>query len=175
MNYSFLSHLKKIFPLFEKNLPILTEIYITPDAGNVMESVKSVQAIENKGLVGDRYHDKRGYWKVTEACQVTVISKKDVEYASKRAKTDHLSKAILAGDHRRNLVINYLDSKNLIGKKFKIGEVMFSFKRQRPPCGYIDQVSQKDMCRSLGKRSGCCVEVISSGMIHVGDALVIIN
>jgi len=161
--------------LLSKKIPQLSAIFISAEAGMDMEFLQEAQLVKGKGIIGDRYFNNDGYWQVTEACQVTLISQKDVLISSKRAKQSVVSDAILSGQHRRNLVVDDLDIKKLIGKRFGIGEVVFSFKRQRPPCGYIDQISYKDMCRSLGKNSGCCIDVIEGGRIKIGDPLFILS
>ncbi len=151
--------------------PTLSAIYISPAAGEPMQSVSHASLLKHKGIVGDRYYKDTGFWKVLEACQVTLITRKELQYAVKRAPSKELADAVLTGQHRRNLVIEGLDSKHLIGQKFKIGGAVFHYKRPRPPCGYIDRVSLSRMCFALGKKSGCCVDVIKSGHIQVGDTL----
>ncbi len=153
----------------------LAAIYISPLAGEPMQLLTHAALVKHKGIVDDRYYSDSGFWKVLEACQVTLITDNDIQYAVKRAPTKELASALLTGAHRRNLVIKGMKTKQLIGKKFQIGGAIFHYKKPRPPCGYIDKVSLRRMCFALGKKSGCCIEVIKSGQIQVGDQLHFIN
>lgn len=160
----------------KKALPAtLTAIYICSNAGEPMQLISHAKVEKNKGIVGDRYHQDSGFWKVLEACQVTLISQAELDLVIKRSRKTGLTQAINDGAHRRNLVINNVNSKQLMGKTFKIGDAVFRFKRPRPPCGYIDKVSAQGMCKALGKHSGCCIEVVSSGSIQLHDKLIVIN
>lgn len=51
-----------------------------------MQSVNRAEALEQTGLQGDRYSVGRGFWQVTEACQVTLISTDDLARAKKAAR-----------------------------------------------------------------------------------------
>ncbi|MDY6979595.1 MAG: MOSC domain-containing protein [Pseudomonadota bacterium] len=154
-------------------IPEIRAIYIADSAGAEMQSVKRVSAIEQTGLQGDRYSAGRGFWQVTEACQVTLISEDDLRKA-KKGLSDELRTRLVHGGHRRNLVIGNLRSRELQDKTFRIGEAVFRYHKPRPPCGYLDKVEGKGLASALGKNSGICITVISGGAIAVGDRLEII-
>ena len=151
----------------------LIVIFIAPAAGQPMRAVQSVHAVAGAGLQGDRYGEDTGFWKATDACQVTLIT----EYELNRARTrDVALKAKLAnGQHRRNLVIRGLTPKQLLGRRFRIGTATFACLKPRPPCGYLDQVEGKGLCKALGRNSGLCIGVIDSGIVSVGDAVELID
>ena len=151
----------------------LIGIFIAPAAGQTMRAVQSVHAVAGAGLQGDRYCEHTGFWKATDACQVTLIT----EYELNRARTHDLDlKAKLAsGQHRRNLVIRGLTPKQLLGRRFRVGTATLVCIKPRPPCGYLDQVEGKGLCQALGRNSGLCVGVIDSGMVSVGDAVELLD
>lgn len=151
----------------------LIGIFVAPAAGQPMRAVQSVHAVAGSGLQGDRYGEHAGFWKATDACQVTLIT----EYELNRARTHDLDlKSKLAnGQHRRNLVIRGLTPKQLAGRRFKIGTAAFVCIKPRPPCGYLDQVEGEGLCRALGRNSGLCIGVIDSGMVSVGDAVELLD
>lgn len=163
--------MKRLFSLFgAKPTPSLKAIFIAVSAGEPMQAVESVYAECDLGLQGDRYHSNRGHWQSIEACQVTLITEHELQQARKRTDIP-LDK----GAHRRNLVIDGIKLAALEGKRFGIGDAVFEYHKPRPPCGYIDQVEGKGIGRALSHRSGACVRVIGSGMIHVDDPLIMIS
>ena len=154
--------------------PRLTAIYISVSAGQPMQSVNSVSAIAGKGLDGDRYARQKGFYQSVDSCEVTMITQNELDYAEKRASTA-IKQQLAMGGHRRNFVIAGSDVKQLAGKSFTIGEAVFRFHKPRPHCAYIDRVSAKGMCKALGKHSGACIEVVTSGKLSVGDEVRVIQ
>ena len=131
-----------------------------------MTSVDSILAIEQQGLEGDRYQRKTGYWDPVEGCQITVITRYDLQKASGRMDID-----LTAGQHRRNLLLDGMHPKRLINQKIQIGDAVFEYHKPRPPCGYLDQLVRKGTAKALGKNSGFCFKVIRSGRISIGDEI----
>lgn len=154
--------------------PVLKAIFIAPVAGAPMCAVDRVEAVEQRGLRGDRYSEDKGHWRSIEGCQVTLISEHDLSQA-KKGTTDDFQKNLDHGSHRRNLVVGGLKTKKLEGKKFRIGQAVFRYDKARPPCGYLDQISGTGMARALGHQSGVCLRIVSGGRIAVGDAIEIID
>ncbi|WP_172597640.1 MOSC domain-containing protein [Sulfuriflexus mobilis] len=152
----------------------LKAIFITASAGKPMQAVKTIQAIRDTGLQGDRYCEARGFWKSIDACQVSLITESDINKA-KKGQQASLQAKLDNGGHRRNLVIDGIKTKQLQGKTFRIGTAIFSYHKPRPPCGYIEKVEGKGLCRALARNSGVCIRVVSSGTLTLGDAIEILN
>lgn len=139
-----------------------------------MRAVTSVEALCNIGLQGDRYANHVGFWRATDACQITLISEYDLRQALKRASRE-LHEHLLSGHHRRNLVIKGLRSNTLEGRRFRIGTAVFHYHKPRPPCGYLDQIEGEGLSRALGRHSGVCLRVVTSGSLSIGDSVVILD
>ncbi len=149
--------------------PSLSAIFISPSAGAPMLALETAHVLRARGLEGDRYALAQGYWKVTEACEVTLISEQDLAHARTRGIPNE---DLLQGIHRRNLVIRNLRTADLRGRDFCIGEqAVFRYHRPRPPCGYLDKVGTTGLARALGRHSGICIQVLREGEIRVGDRL----
>ncbi|TVP86556.1 MAG: MOSC domain-containing protein [Thioalkalivibrio sp.] len=148
--------------------PRLVAVFISPAAGAPMQSPASVQAIAGRGLAGDRYALATGHWHPVESCEVTLISEHDLERVQRR-----LPVAVGRGEHRRNLVVSGIRTRDLEGRRFRIGEAVFEYWKPRPPCGYINQVTGEDMAKALGRNSGVCLRVRAGGLIRVGDPLLL--
>ena len=73
---------------------------------------------------------------------------------------------MLNGEHRRNIVTRGLALRELEGKRLRIGDVLLDYDRPRPPCGYVERLTEKGMTRALGDGAGICVRVLSSGILR---------
>ena len=146
-------------------------IFITARGGQPMTRVAQVEAIESRGLAGDRYLQRTGYWTGVDECQVTLIAAEALEEIG--AKT---GVSVGEGQHRRNIVTRGVDLHALGRKKFRVGEALLAFDRPRPPCRYIQSVSERGMTKALGRtRGGICARVIEGGMIREGDAIEVLS
>ena len=150
---------------------VVEEIFITDVGGARMQRVGEVAAIEGRGLEGDRYLERTGYWTGVDECQVTLIEGEGLDEI--RELTDV---AISSGEHRRNIVTRGVDLHGLRGKRFRVGGALLEFDRPRPPCRYIQSVSERGMTRALGRsRGGICARVVEGGFIRLGDEIEIIE
>jgi MOSC domain-containing protein YiiM len=141
-------------------------IFVTPRGGTSMTRVGEVEALADLGLKGDRYCAGAGYWSGIDECQVTLIEGEDLDEI---AKTTGIQ--VANGEHRRNLVIRGIRLGELRGKRFQVGRAILEYDRPRPPCAYIQSLTQPGMTRALARRGGICARVIESGLICVRDAI----
>ena len=148
---------------------IITKIFIAAQGGTAMQAVEEVEAIANGGLHGDRYANRNGYWTGIDECQVTLIESEDLEEI-RQTKGLHVEN----GEHRRNLVTHGIRLESLLGKRFQIGEAVLEFDRPRPPCRYIESLTEPGMTRALLGRGGVCARVVQSGKIRTNDPIVIL-
>lgn len=159
-----------LFTLKKHPQATLTGLYIAPNAGATMQSLTHTHAIADKGLTGDRYCNKTGYWDPVEGCQVTLITEHDLKLAKRGTDL-----AFNNGQHRRNLVIEGIKSTALKGKLFQIGEAIFRYDKPRPPCGYLNNIEGRGMAKALSYNSGICIQVIRGGKLCIGDSLIILE
>jgi len=148
---------------------IIKKIFIAAQGGTAMQAVEEVEAIVDGGLHGDRYANSRGYYSGIDECQVTLIESEDLEEI-RQTKGLHVEN----GEHRRNLVTHGIRLESLLGKRFQIGEAMLVYDRPRPPCGYIESITEPGMTRALIGRGGVCARVVKSGKIRTNDPIVIL-
>ena len=144
------------------------EIYITDRGSAPMERVDEVEAVAGKGLSGDRYMLGTGYWSSYDLCQVTLIAAEDVEHIARETDLE-----ITAGQHRRNIITRGIDLDDLAGKTFRVGEALLEYDRPRPPCRYVQSITQPGMTKALGGRAGICCRILESGTIRPNDAIVV--
>ena len=155
---------------FAKEMPLVAEIYIAPEAGAQMRRVAGVEAVANRGLQDDRYFSDAGYWSESDPCEVTLIAQEDLEQASRETGLSFLD-----GRHRRNFVTRNIDLSGLMGRRFRIGSALFSAARPRPPCLYLQRLTEPGLARALVRRGGIGVHCFQSGTVRSGDPIVILD
>ncbi|PPR46379.1 MAG: hypothetical protein CFH19_01274 [Alphaproteobacteria bacterium MarineAlpha5_Bin9] len=146
---------------------IVFKICITKKSGNKMEDLKSIDLIENKGIVKDRYFSEASQ----KDTQITLIEKEEIDYFNKisNSSIDYI-------DFRRNIITYGIALNNLIGYKIKIGEVIILVHRLCDPCKYLqDSLNQNNLVKNLIKRGGIRGEIINSGIITVGNKIITVN
>jgi len=149
---------------------IVEEIYVTERGSAPMVRVDEVKAIEGGGLDGDRYHLGTGYWTGYDQCPVTMIAVEDIQEISESTGI-----AVSNGEHRRNIVTKGISLLDLAGKRFRVGDALFEYDQPRPPCRYIQSITEPGMTKALGRnRGGICVFVIESGTIKAGDEITVV-
>ncbi len=150
-------------------MPRLVSIFVTPAAGAPVVRVPRVEALAGRGLAGDRYAAGAGSFSrwPGKGRALTLISAEALE-ASEREFGVSLSN----GEHRRNLVVDDVDLRSLLGGTFQIGTATFRGERVCAPCKYLVRVTgQARIFDALVGRGGIRAEVITSGEIAVGDVL----
>ena len=149
----------------------IEKIFITSKGGEPMEAFPHAHAVEGRGLRGDRYLERTGYWTGVDECQVTLIRGEDLDEIT---ATTPLK--VLNGEHRRNLVTRGIDMNDLMGRRFQIGEAVLEYDRPRPPCTYIQELTgQLGLTAALGRRGGICARVVKSGRIRVQDPITLLD
>lgn len=148
---------------------VLVDIFVAGEAGATMGRLEQAEAIAGVGLVGDRYAAGRGHWKLTDACQVTLVTEDDLRKAERRSNL-----SFSAGQHRRNLVVRGIPLDAFRRRQLRIGDALFAFQRLRPPCGYLERLVGAGAGKALGKGAGVCLAVVVGGMVRVGDEVSVV-
>ncbi|MBI2880221.1 MAG: MOSC domain-containing protein [Candidatus Tectomicrobia bacterium] len=148
---------------------VVERIYIAPEGGVAMQAVEQVEAVARRGLRGDRYSERTGYWTSVDECEVTLIEAEDLEEIERTTGI-----RVGNGEHRRNLIVRGVRLARLAGRRFRVGEAVLEYDRPRPPCGYIQSITEPGMTRALLGRGGICARVVESGWIRAEDAVVIL-
>ena len=133
-----------------------------------MKSSNEVRAVAGKGLEGDRYFSQTGTYSNQPGSgrDVTLIEIEAIE-ALKRDYGIELN----PGESRRNIVTRGVPLNHLVGREFKIGEVTLRGTRLCEPCSHLQKLTQQGVMRGLVHRGGLRAEIVTSGMLQVGDAI----
>ena len=148
--------------------PTVLSIQIAPVAEAAMASVKEVRAVKGKGLEGDRYAAKLGTYSKDPGSgrDVTLIESE----ATEALKRDY-NVALQAGDSRRNIVTRGISLNHLVGKEFRVGEVVLRGTRLCEPCAHMEKLTVKGALRGLIHRGGLRAEIVKGGTIRLGDSI----
>lgn len=165
--------IKELEPLIGRDYKVLMwkgellHIHTSPAAGLNMESHKSVSLISGSGLEGDRYQRGTGkYSEIEDIREVTLIEIETLE----ALKRDY-NIIVEPTEHRRNLTTRDVPLNHLVGKRFRVGEVLLLGGRLNTPCRYLNLVTKKDICDLLEHRSGLNCSIVESGTVSVGDKI----
>jgi len=148
----------------------LHAILIGEKAKVPLRYVDSVQAVEGKGLAGDRYFLKQGTFNKPQLSQdvreISIVAYDTLEICNSRLQTD-----LDFPDLRRNLVIKNLNIGLLEEEVFHLGEASFKIVRTCPPCRYLSRLLEEDMMSGLKYIGGYRAKIIKSGRISIGDEI----
>lgn len=135
-----------------------------------MKRVEEVRATAGLGLEGDRYAAGAGVYSGIDECQLTLIEAESLDEVGRS-----LGLEVASGQHRRNIVTRGIRLALLTGKLFQVGEAVLQYDRPRPPCGYLESLTQPGMARALLGKAGICARVIRSGTIRTRDAIKVLG
>ena len=146
----------------------VVSIYIAPAARAPMTAVERARAVPGKGLTGDRYFSQSGTFsnKPGPDREVTLIEIEAIE-ALKRDYKIELS----PGDSRRNIITRGVPLNHLAGREFRVGGVKLRGLRLCEPCSHLEGLTRSGVLRGLVHRGGLRAEILSEGLIRVGDAV----
>ena len=139
-------------------------IGISKIRGGPITSVKSVDAIMGKGLVGEKHFQENN----EKRCQITLIEIENINHYNKITGT-----MIPAINFLRNIVTEGIQLNVLVGKEFFIGTVKVKAHDLCRPCKYLQEsVQQKNTVKELLHTGGLRCEILSSGKICVDDQII---
>ena len=147
----------------------LRAIYTAPAAKAPMRLLSAVRAVPGRGLEGDRYFNGQGAfsrWPGPRR-EVTLIAAEALAEAEAE-----FGVSVSAGEHRRNLVVAGVPLADLVKEPFVVGSVEMRGVRACAPCKYLIRVTgQAEIFDALVRRGGLRAEVLTEGVIRVGDAV----
>ena len=146
----------------------VVSLHIAPAGAAVMQTLNQVQAVAGRGLEGDRYFTGIGTYSNNAGSgrEVTLIESEAIE----ALKRDY-GVEIDAAQARRNLVTRGVALNHLIERQFTVGAVTLRGTRLCDPCAHLEKLSRKGALRGLIHRGGLRAEIITGGVIRIGDTI----
>lgn len=146
---------------------VVEGIFIAEGAGRPMTAVAEARAVAGRGLTGDRYHDRTGYYSERPSPgggrELTLIEAEVLESLAAEHDIE-----LAAQECRRNVVTRGVRLPELIGKRFRVGELLCEGVRICEPCVYLEQLTGKPVNAPLTHRGGLRANILVGGALRVG-------
>lgn len=147
---------------------IVEAIAVTSNAEGRMAVRENATATVGRGLEGDRYAVGAGTFSDTPGGgrELTLIEAEALDML-------HAESGVTLGvdEHRRNLTTRGIDLNALIGKRFLVGNVLCEGIRLCEPCDHLEALARKPVLRPLVHRGGLRANILTGGVIRIGDAV----
>jgi MOSC domain-containing protein YiiM len=133
----------------------VVEINIGPSAA--LAPVESVAALAGKGLKGDRHFFEHG---ADPGDALTLI------------EAEALADVGLTGaQSRRQVVVRGVRLNDLVGKRFRVGDVECLGVELCEPCLHLQALTRPGIIKDLVHRGGLNADILTNGQISVGDPI----
>jgi MOSC domain-containing protein YiiM len=142
-----------------------------------MRSVPEVTGVAGRGLLGDRHCRPDPTATLTPSCGSEAPPHHAVQDLSLvEAEVLDLLRAehgIELGGHetRRNVVTRGVRLNDLVGKQFRIGDLLCEGVELCEPCVSIQRQTGKPVLKPLVHRGGLYARIVQSGTVRIGDAI----
>jgi MOSC domain-containing protein YiiM len=139
------------------------QINIGP-SGEVPAPVDRVEAHAGRGLVGNRYYKERG---MKRGQALTLIAAEALE----GLQVEH-GIELSAAESRRNVLTRGIDLNALVGKRFRVGSLECEGVELCEPCKSLERATQPGVIKGLAHRGGLNADILTDGVISIGDEVV---
>jgi MOSC domain-containing protein YiiM len=140
-------------------------IHIARRRSGPVEPVGSIEVVQGIGIVGDRNALAPGEWDESHIGEeLTLVQAESLEMLAR----DH-DIQLQPGDTRRNLTTRGIALNDLVGKRFRVGEVIAEGVELCEPCEHLQSMLGRPVIRPLVHRAGLRALLVNSGTIRVGD------
>ncbi|MEO3470782.1 MOSC domain-containing protein [Roseomonas sp. CAU 1739] len=147
---------------------VLLAIHVAPAASAPMEERDAARLVEGVGIEGDRYATAKGTYshKPHPDRQVTLI---EIEALDALARDHGID--LPPHETRRNLTTGGVPLNHLVGRDFRVGDVVLHGARLNVPCQYLEDLLGKKVFKPLIHRSGLNCIIVKGGTIRPGDSV----
>jgi MOSC domain-containing protein YiiM len=133
-------------------------IHIGPRKAGELHAVESVDAFAGKGLEGDRRFYDAG---AGPGQALTLVEAEEVERVG-----------LPPGGTRRQVTVRGVRLNELVGKRFRVGDVECYGVELCEPCLHLESMTRPGIIKELAHRAGINADILSDGVIRVGDEVV---
>lgn len=138
-------------------------IFVAPAAGAPAEARDEARALPGRGLEGDRHTTGDGTFPSGIPGSALTLIEAEVR--------ESFDPPLEASEHRRNIVIRGIDLNALVGHEFTVGKVRCRGMRLCEPCTVVERYASRPVLRALVHRGGLRADIVSEGVVRVGDAV----
>jgi MOSC domain-containing protein YiiM len=142
------------------------QIAIAPIESALPEVVAAVEVLAERGPRGDRYFLAEPARR-PDGGDLTLIEAEALESFSAETGIP-----LSHQESRRNVLIRGARLNELVGRRFRVGEVECLGIELCEPCNHLQGLTRPGVLKGMVGRGGLRVDVVRSGTIRVGDDLV---
>jgi MOSC domain-containing protein YiiM len=144
---------------------LVEAIYLGAKPHEALRSVEGVRAVAGQGLEGDRYFKGEGtfYKPAKEGQDLTLIEAEAIDGLSSENGIE-----LEPGEARRNVVTRGVALNDLVGRRFRVGDVECVGRRLCDPCSHLESLTQPGVLKGLANRGGLRADILRDGWIAVG-------
>lgn len=128
-------------------------------ASDAIAPVESVTAVAGVGLQGDRHFYRNG---AAPGQALTLIEAEALEDV-----------ALSGAQSRRQVVARGVRLNELVGQRFRVGEVECLGVELCEPCLHLQQLTRPGIIKDLIHRAGINADILTDGVIRVGDKILL--
>ena len=140
-------------------------IHVAPESGAPTERRERVRAVAGRGLEGDRYYDAEGTFADREGSDITLIEREALEAVERDYDI-----ALEPGVHRRNVTTEGIALNHLVGRRFRVGDLVCEGTELCEPCSYLERHLERQGIReALVHRGGLRARILEGGDLRSGD------
>ena len=123
-------------------------------------TVESARAFAGKGLEGDRHFHSEG---APPGQALTLVEAEAVEDVG-----------LQPGETRRQVTVRGVRLNDLVGKRFRVGDVECYGVELCEPCLHLQELTRPGIIEELVHRAGINADILTDGTISVGDRVTVL-
>jgi hypothetical protein len=135
----------------------VVSLYVCSEAAEPMVEVPTVMAVAGRGVEGDRYFLKTGFYS-------------DKPGPDRELRDEH-GIELEPGDARRNVITEGVPLNHLVRRGFAIGDAVARGIRLCEPCTHLVEVTGRRVLGPLVHRGGLRAQIVKSGRISADDVV----
>jgi MOSC domain-containing protein YiiM len=129
-------------------------LHVSPPFEQLPPPVEAVE-VTAEGVLGDRYFGERN---------LTLIEAEALEGLFEEAGIE-----LTAAESRRQVLTRGVRLNDLVGTRFRVGEVECVGEEWCEPCSHLEGLTRHGVLRGLVHRGGLRADIVRDGRIAVGD------
>lgn len=135
---------------------LVEAIHISPEESKLPHAVESVEVTE-EGVQGDRYFGAK---------DLTLVEAEALEGLQEDTGIE-----LSAPEVRRQVLTRGVRLNDLLGRRFRVGEVEVVGAEWCEPCDHLEKLTKPGVLKGLVHRGGLRADIVRPGRIAVGDAV----
>src|SRR4051794_30731101 len=140
---------------------VVETIHLGAERVPALWPVEAVRAVAGKGLEGDRHYHARG---AAPGQALTLVEAEVVE-----------SVGLRPGETRRQVTVRGVRLDELIGRRFRVGDVECLGVELCEPCTHLESMTRPGIIKELAHRAGINADILTDGVIRVGDEVALLS